>query len=298
MRIANVAGRCVYVEGTGASARAIDIAEASGDRFGPEPRAVLEQWAEFRAWVAGGGLAGFAGMAFDPAGVDAPLPDPRQVFAIGLNYDAHAHESGFLRPAAPVVFTKYASSLTGPVSSVALVSETVDWEVELVVVIGQQARNVDAAQAWSYVAALTVGQDLSERTSQHAGPAPQFSLAKSFPGFSPTGPVLVTPDEFVDPDDLALGCELDGEELQSCRTSQMIFPVAALVAHLSSIVTLYPGDLIFTGTPAGVGIGRTPPRYLQAGEVLTSWVQDIGTLRQEFVPSRTVRETELASEAH
>src|SRR6185436_5052317 len=135
-------------------------------------------------------------------------------------------------------------------------------------------------QAWSHVAGVTVGQDLSERISQMAGPAPQFSLGKSFPRFAPTGPWLVTPDELDDPDDLELGARIDGEVVQRDRTSRLIFPVAQLVAHLSEVLTLLPGDLLFTGTPAGVGMGREPARYLAPGETLVSWIEGVGEIRQ------------------
>lgn len=278
MRTANLAGRLMLIrDGLG-----VDVATASGGRFGPDPQAVLECWLEFRDWAESGNVGMVDAVVFDESQAGPVVPRPRQVFAVGLNYDAHARESGFVRPQAPVVFTKYPSSLSGPCSVVQLPTDTVDWEVELVVVLGRPAREVSASDAWSYVAGVTVGQDLSERTSQHAGPAPQFGLAKSFPGFSPIGPVLVTPDELDDRDDLGLGCAIDGEQVQAGRTGQMIFNVAELVSHLSSIVTLYPGDLIFTGTPAGVGAGRTPPRYLQHGETLVSWIDGIGSLTQTF----------------
>lgn len=279
MRIANVDGRLSLIHG----GVAIDVAKATNQRFGPDPQAVYDRWEEFRAWARTLHPESLEGASFAPEQLGPPVPRPPQIFAIGLNYDAHARESGFLRPSVPVVFTKYVSSLSGPISTVTLPTETVDWEVELVVVIGRLARDVPAATAWDHVAGLTAGQDISERTSQHAGPAPQFGLAKSFAGFSPVGPVVATPDEFDDPDDVELGCSVDGTSVQEGRTSSMIFSVPELVAHLSSVVTLLPGDLIFTGTPAGVGAGRTPPRYLRPGEVLLSHISGIGELRQTFV---------------
>jgi 2-keto-4-pentenoate hydratase/2-oxohepta-3-ene-1,7-dioic acid hydratase in catechol pathway len=133
------------------------------------------------------------------------------------------------------------------------------------------------------VAGLTVGQDLSERVSQLAGPAPQFGLGKSFAGFGPVGPWLVTPDEFENPDDLELGCSIDGEQVQKGRTSELIFSVPQLIEGLSRTVALLPGDVIFTGTPAGVGLGRNPQRFIQPGETLVSWVEGIGELRQSFI---------------
>jgi 2-keto-4-pentenoate hydratase/2-oxohepta-3-ene-1,7-dioic acid hydratase in catechol pathway len=278
MRIANLAGRLALIDGT----RAIDVAEASGGRFGPDVQPVYARFDEFRAWAATAPLP--AGTGYDPASLGAPAPAPRQLFAIGLNYRAHASESGFAAPASPAVFTKFATSITGPYTEVELPDGHVDWEVELVTVIGKRAHHVAEGDGWSHVAGLTVGQDISERVLQTAGPAPQFSLAKSFPGFTPMGPWLVTPDELANPDDLELSCAIDGEQVQKGRTSELIFPVPALIARLSAVLPLLPGDVIFTGTPAGVGMGRTPQRYLQPAEVLTSRIEGIGDLRQTFIP--------------
>jgi len=178
------------------------------------------------------------------------------------------------------VFTKFASALAGPVTTVQLPPGSVDWEVEVVVVIGKMATSVALGDAWDHVAGLTAGQDISERQLQRSGPVPQYSLAKSFPGFAPIGPCVVTVDEFDRPDDLELGCEVNGEIMQHGRSSDMIFPVSELVAYLSGIVTLFPGDIIFTGTPSGVGMGRTPPRFLHDGDVVRSWIEGIGELIQ------------------
>lgn len=277
MRMANLDGRLVIVHDD----RAADVAKLSDGQFGSDPQSVFDDWSGFLAWVANTETES-AAQTYVPQRLGPVVPRPRQVFAIGLNYDEHAAESGFRRPDVPVVFPKFASSLSGPVTTVALPSTTVDWEVELVVVVGAQATQVRADQAWDFVAGVTAGQDLSERTSQHAGPAPQFGLAKSHAGFSPIGPVLVTVDELATPDDLGLGCAVDGETMQHSRTSRMIFPVSGLIAYLSGIVTLYPGDLIFTGTPSGVGAGRTPPRYLTPGAHLESWIDGVGRLSQTF----------------
>jgi 2-keto-4-pentenoate hydratase/2-oxohepta-3-ene-1,7-dioic acid hydratase in catechol pathway len=276
MRIANVEGRLKLLVGGGA----VDVEGASGGRFGADPHGAYERFDDLRAWAdtITGPAEDFLVEAAGP-----PSPSPRQVFAIGLNYRDHAAESGFEAPAFPVVFPKYVSSFSGAVSTVMLPAGSTDWEIEVVVIIGRTAREVPVERGWDHVAGLTAGQDLSERDLQRSGPAPQFGMAKSFPGFSPMGPSLVTPDELDDPDDLALGCSVNGEEVQKARSSDMIFSIPALVSYLSGIVTLYPGDLIYTGTPPGVGMGRTPPRYLAAGDQLHSWVDGIGELRQDFI---------------
>jgi 2-keto-4-pentenoate hydratase/2-oxohepta-3-ene-1,7-dioic acid hydratase in catechol pathway len=142
---------------------------------------------------------------------------------------------------------------------------------------------VPEEKAWSYVAGVMVGQDLSERTVQLAGPVPQFSLGKSFPGFGPTGPWLVTPDEPPDRDDLRLACSVDGRVLQDGRTRDMIFSVPELVARISAVCPMSPGDLIFTGTPSGVGMGRKPPEFLRPGTTLVSTIEGLGELRNALV---------------
>jgi 2-keto-4-pentenoate hydratase/2-oxohepta-3-ene-1,7-dioic acid hydratase in catechol pathway len=275
MRTANLDGRLVILHDGGA----VDVEEASAGAFTSDPQAIYDRWPEFRAWARSSLGRENAPAEYDERQLRAPAPRPRQVFAVGLNYHDHAGESGLSTPDVPTVFTKYPTSLTGPHDAIALPSTYVDWEVELVVVIGSEAHRVPAADAWQYVAGLTVGQDLSERHIQLQGPAPQFALGKSFPGFSPTGPVLVTPDEFEDPDDLELGCAIGEETMQQSRTGRMVFSVSEQIAWISSICPLLPGDVIFTGTPAGVGGARDPRRFLAPGEELRSWVEGIGELR-------------------
>ena len=277
MRIANLSGRLALI----VNGRAVDVATASGGRFSPDPQAVFEQFDEFRAWAASAVLP--AGTAFGPAQLGAPAPWPRQVFAIGLNYRAHAAESGFTVPPSPAVFTKFVTSISGPHTEVHLPQGDVDWEVELIAVVGRRAERVAAPDAWFHIAGLTAGQDISERVLQMAGAAPQFSLAKSYPGFTPMGPWLVTVDKFTDPGDLELSCSINGELMQKARTSEMIFSIPHLVEKLSAVTPLLPGDVIFTGTPSGVGMGRTPQRFLQPGDVLASTIEGIGDLRQTFV---------------
>jgi 2,4-diketo-3-deoxy-L-fuconate hydrolase len=278
VRLANVAGRGTLLLGDGA----LDVAEASSGRLPADPQLLLERWDELRAWADAVDLTA-AAPSPPAAALGPPSPRPRQVFAIGLNYRAHAAETGAAIPDEPVVFTKFPSCLTGPVTEVAVATAQLDWEAELGVVIGRTTRDVPVESAWDVVAGLTVAQDLSDRALQRSGPAPQWSLAKSLDGFGPTGPCLVTPDELTDPDDLELGCEVNGEVVQRSRTSDLIFPVPALLAYLSSRVTLYPGDLVLTGTPSGVALGRPDQPWLRPGDVLRSWVLGVGELRQSFV---------------
>ncbi|MFC8722925.1 fumarylacetoacetate hydrolase family protein, partial [Kitasatospora sp. NPDC057198] len=262
---------------------AVDVERASGGGFASDPQAVYERWEEFRRWAAQARLP--EGDAFDPALLGAPAPAPRQVVAAGLNYRDHAAESGFALPETmPPVFTKFATSITGPVTEVVLPPDGhTDWEIELVAVIGTRAHRVPAETAWEHVAGLTVGQDISERITQLEGPSPQFSLGKSFPGFAPIGPWLVSPDEFENPDDLGLRCTVNGEEVQKGRTGDLIFSVPELISRLSAVIPLLPGDVVFTGTPAGVGLGRDPQRWLAPGDELVSTIEGIGELRQTFV---------------
>lgn len=289
MRIANHENRAVLLVSDEAG---IDVASASSGAFGPDMASVYSQWDTFVAWAAQSeGLP--ADVIVDRTLLGSPSPYPRQVLAIGLNYSEHAKESGFEQPKSlPPVFTKFPTCITGPDTQVFLPEGgNTDWEVELVAVIGKEAKNVPAAQAWEHVAGLAVGQDISERVSQLRGPAPQFGLGKSFPGFGPVGPWLVTPDAFKNPDDLEIGCSIDGKQVQKGRTSELIYSIPALIEGLSATVTLLPGDIIFTGTPAGVGVGRSPQRFLQPGETLVSSIEGIGEITQIFVSPVSTTDT-------
>ena len=276
MRLGSVDGRAVLVS----EDRALDVATESGS-LPTDMVALLERWDDLVAWAPDADWSAAYDVTAERLG--APVPAPRQVFAIGLNYAPHAAESGFTPPEQPMVFTKFPSCIVGPIATVTLPPGNVDWEIEVVAVVGRGGFRIPREHAWDALAGLTVGQDLSERVAQMAGTPPQFSLAKSHPGFGPTGPVLVTADEFADRDDIGFECRLGDEVVQHGRTGQLIFPIDDLVARISAVCPLLPGDLIFTGTPAGVGNRRTPPRYLQPGEVLTSRVDGIGEIRQTFV---------------
>ena len=280
MRILNLNGRLALAVGDGA----VDVATASSGRFGPDVQSVYDDWAAFSAWARN--WRGEATLVVDQERLGPPAPTPSQVFAIGLNYRAHAMEAGLGLPETPVVFTKFPASIAGPYDCIGLPEGgSTDWEVELVVVMGQGGVDIPQADAWDHVAGITVGQDLSERQLQTGGPAPaQYSLGKSYAGFAPIGPTLVTPDEFADPDDLALMCALDGEVVQSARTADLIFPVPQLIAFLSRVLPLRPGDVIFTGTPSGIGATRTPARFITPDHILTTSLEGVGEMRHTFHP--------------
>ncbi|MCU1682586.1 MAG: fumarylacetoacetate hydrolase [Amycolatopsis sp.] len=284
MRLGVIADRLVLIDGE----TAVDLEQASKGRFPADPAQLFDRWEALVDWAA---TAELDGEKLPLTGLQNPVPAPRQVFGIGANYRDHLAEASgrtmeeleeFL-PKDPLIFTKFRNSLAGPADAIPLPSRDVDWEVELVVVMGRPAERVSEEDAWSHVAGLTVGQDISERVLQMAGPAPQFSMGKSFPAFGPMGPVLVTPDSLDDPDDLELGCTLNGRVMQKSRTSDLIFSVAELIAYISTVCPLLPGDVIFTGTPAGVGAFRKPPVFLKPGDTLVSWVKGIGELHNPVI---------------
>lgn len=280
MRILNMNSRLGLVVGDGV----VDVATASEGRFGPQIQSVYEQWDSFRAWASQLEQPADA-RPLDETALASPVPAPRQVFAIGLNYFDHAEESAMDVPSdGMVVFTKFPSSIAGPFADIEVPPGSVDFEAELVVVIGRRTYRVAADDAWDHVAGLTVGQDISERELQLRPPTPQFNLGKSFPGFSPMGPQLVTPDEFENRDDLEIGCTLNGVKMQHSRTKLMIFPVVEIVAWLSATLPLLPGDVIFTGTPAGIGWARNPKVLLKPGDELVTTIENIGSMRNRFVP--------------
>lgn len=274
MRLANLAGRAVLLVDGGA----LDIERLTDGKFGPSARSVLDSWEAFRAAVSALALEHAEPTPYDLTDLGAPVPEPRQVFAVGLNYMGHANESGVEPPKYPLVFTKFPNSLAGPAKAVELPTASVDYEAELVVVLGKGGFRIPEADAWSYVAGLAVGQDLSEREVQHRGPMQQFSLGKSFPGFSPFGPAIVTVDELDTPDDLVIRCFVGDEVLQESRTGDLIFSIPELIAYISGICPVSAGDLIFTGTPEGVGMGHVPPRWLRPGETLVTEIEGLGRL--------------------
>lgn len=280
MRLANLDNRVIaLVDGGG-----VDIASASGGELPADPMGAIGRLDDIGAFLEAGDFEPDPMLGIDAApAFGAPVPHPSQVFAVGLNYKSHGDETGFAIPAQPMIFTKFPSSIAGPSDPIRLPNDTVDWEVELVAVVGRPGRDIAGADAWGHLAGFCVGQDISERTSQMADVPPQFSLAKSYAGFAPIGPWLTTLDEFSDPTDLAISCSVDGETLQESRTSRMIFDIATIVEFVSSRCELRVGDLLFTGTPAGVGFTREPPRFLQRGTTLVSTIEGVGELRNPLV---------------
>jgi len=211
----------------------------------------------------------------------APVPDPGKVVCVGLNYRDHAEEGGNPIPEDPVLFAKFPGTVTGPGSTVAWdpdYTEQVDYEAELVVVVGEEARRVDQGEAMAHVAGFTVGNDVSARDLQHGDG--QWVRGKSLDSFAPTGPELVTSDA-VDPHDLDIWADVNGERLQESNTDQFIFGVDELVAFCSRAFTLEPGDLLFTGTPPGVGVYREPPVLLEDGDEMTVGIEGLGELTNQ-----------------
>ena len=215
-----------------------------------------------------------------PSSLLPPVPPPEKILCIGLNYLDHAIETGAEPPSEPVVFSKFNTALVGDGDAIVLpsLSQEVDYEAELVVVLGRTARHVAEGDAMKCVAGYTCGHDVSARDWQKGRPGGQWLLGKSFDTFAPIGPWLVTTDELPDPSDLRVKMHLSGELVQDSTTAQLIFNIPQLISHLSQIMTLKAGDLIFTGTPPGVGAARKPPRFLRHGDVCTVEIEGIGPL--------------------
>ncbi|WP_137700661.1 fumarylacetoacetate hydrolase family protein [Marimonas lutisalis] len=219
-----------------------------------------------------------------PGRIGACLASVPNFYCIGLNYAKHAAETGAEPPKEPILFSKASSALSGPFDPVVIPrgSEKADWEVELGVVIGREASYVSEADALDYVAGYCVINDVSERSFQ-MDRGGQWIKGKSAPTFGPTGPWLVTADEVSDPQALGLSLDLNGETVQDSSTDDMIFSVREIISHMSQFLKLMPGDVIATGTPSGVGLGMTPPRFLKPGDVMTVRVEGLGEQRQKAV---------------
>jgi 2-keto-4-pentenoate hydratase/2-oxohepta-3-ene-1,7-dioic acid hydratase in catechol pathway len=219
----------------------------------------------------------------DEVRLHAPLPNPPRVFAIGLNYRDHAIESGIAIPTTPVVFLKLQSAIIGPGEPIVLPANSTqpDYEAEFAFVIGKGGFRIPASAWREHVYGYTLLNDVSARDVQFA--SSQWTMGKSFPTFCPIGPAIVTADEIPDPHALNIRLDIDGVVLQHSNTRELIFKIPALIEYLSSITPLLPGDIVSTGTPSGVGLGRTPKRWLKAGERVTITVEGLGSLSNPVI---------------
>ena len=237
---------------------------------------------------------------FEPTGslddvkLGPPITNSNNCFAVGLNYRNHAEESAMEIPPFPMVFTKHTTCICGPYDDIEMRSDIVDYEAELVAVIGVDGKNISADDAWNHVAGLTVGQDISDRSVQfHASP-PQFNLGKSFDTFGPIGPYISSVDSLDDKESLALKCWVNDELRQETLTDDLIFDIPTLISYISEFITLNTGDLIFTGTPAGVG--ATQGKFLKDGDLLKTTIDGLGTLENTCIKVQNHSNTEFLPE--
>ena len=220
---------------------------------------------------------------FEPSGlieeqnIDSPISSPKNCYAVGLNYRNHAEEANMDIPSVPMIFTKHTTCLTGPYSDINMRSDHVDYEAELVVIIGSKGKNIPKDKAWDYVAGLCVGQDISDRVVQFSSNPPQFNLGKSFDTFGPLGPYIVSPDCLDDKTSLSIVCKVNEETRQKDNTNDLIFDIPEIIKYLSEIVTLNTGDVIFTGTPGGVGVMEG--KFLKDGDVLITEIEGLGKMK-------------------
>ena len=277
MKLANIEGRACAAEGL----RVLDLYDASGGELPADPMAyVTPTWMPHVKELLGRAPAvDYREVTLESFG--APVPRPDKILAVALNYRSHAAESHREVPDEPAVFAKLTSSLCGPYDAVEVPEgcSMIDYEAEVVVVIGQTMRGVPASEVWSHIAGVTAGQDISDRFEQRRPPLGQFSLAKSYDTFSPVGPVMATVDEFADLNAITVVGRVSGHEVQRGTTEQLIYSIPDLLAWTCRYVTLEPGDLVFTGTPEGVGSRREPPLYLTDGMVLETEIPEVGLMR-------------------
>ncbi|KAG7480772.1 hypothetical protein MATL_G00059840 [Megalops atlanticus] len=214
-----------------------------------------------------------------------PVTDPEKVVCVGMNYRDHCLEQNAPIPEEPIIFSKFASAITGPFDDIKLPAESkeVDWEVELAFVIGRKGKHIKEEEALSYVAGFTVANDVSARDWQMRRNGKQWLLGKTFDSFCPLGPALVTTAALKDPHNLGIRCRVNGSTVQDSSTNQMIFKTEKLVAWVSQFVTLRPGDVFLTGTPPGVGVFRKPPVFLKRGVVVECEIDEIGVIRNTVI---------------
>lgn len=275
-RLANIGGRAALVIGE----LYFDLEESSGGSLPSDPmvavgmsEALSKLSDSLESAQATGNLADVE--------LGPPVPHPQNVYAIGLNYRNHAEESNLPIPPAPMVFTKHSTCICGPTATIEMRSDDVDYEAELVAVIGKGGKSIAREDAWDHVAGLCVGQDISDRPAQFTATPPQFNLGKSFDTFGPIGPVLTSVDEVDHQAGLHLLCKINDDVRQDDDTGDLIFDIPAIIEYLSDILTLRTGDVIFTGTPDGVGV--IAGNFLQDGDLLTTSIEGLGTLSNPCV---------------
>lgn len=275
-RLVNVDGRAALA----ADGHYYDVGEISGGAVGSEPLLALSAPSELS--VLSGQLADRAPTGtLAGATLLAPVPNPPQCFGIGLNYRKHAEEANMTIPDVPMVFTKFPSCIAAHDADIVLRSNFVDYEGELVAVIGEPGKDIAVEDGWRHVAGLCIGQDVSDRAVQLASATPQFNLGKSFDTFGPLGPMIVSPDALADPGALRLTTHVNGEVRQDETTADLIFDVPALVSYLSHITSLQTGDVIFTGTPGGVGLVNG--LFLHDGDEVVTTIEGLGTMTNRCV---------------
>lgn len=276
MRIANADGRAALV----VDGNLVDLERATGGRISSDPMKVLEQVEELR----GLDLSGSDGKPVETAHLGPPVPRPSKILAAGGNYQDHLDEEGAEAPGEPNLFAKLPNALCGPRDEIRVPSDRkqVDWEAELVVVIGKRGHAISEDEAWDHVVGVTCGQDISDREEQFRD-FEQWTIAKSCDTYGPTGPYLVTTDELDERDSVPLRCYLNDEEVQSGSTAHLIYSVPTLISWTSHRCTLEPGDLFFTGTPGGVGFTRDPQRFLGPGIVVRTELPGVGTMENPVV---------------
>lgn len=281
MRLANYRGRAtIVIDGF-----AVDVQQASDGSLGSDPMLLsdLANHAALRAIADAARASDWPPL--DEAHLGAPVPRPPKGFGVALNYRQHALESGRDLPTEPHLFGKMENCVCGPYDEIVVPTgcTQVDYEAELVIVFGRTCKGATREDAWSFLSGVTAGQDISDRGEQFRPPVKQFTIAKTYDTFGPIGPYLVTADELANPDALELEGRVSGEVMQHSNTSDLIFDVPALVVWLSRYITFQPGDLVWTGTPGGVGEARTPQRFLHAGDVVETEIECIGTMRNPVV---------------
>jgi 2-keto-4-pentenoate hydratase/2-oxohepta-3-ene-1,7-dioic acid hydratase in catechol pathway len=269
----------VGVQSEGGADRYVDLRAADAQLPGSLSAIIAQPGGLDRARAAF--AKGVSAKQFVTGALLAPLLSPAKVFCIGLNYRDHALETKAQIPSEPIVFSKFSSAIIGPQATIILprASQKVDYEAELVVVIGRRGKLISAVEAPEYIAGYMIGNDVSARDWQTEKPGKQWLLGKTPDTFGPTGPWLVTADEIPDPCNLGIRLRLNGRTMQDSSTKELIFPPARLIEHITKVVTIEPGDIIFTGTPPGVGVARTPPVFLKDGDQVEIEIDGLGMLQ-------------------